>query len=91
MDGSKHHLPLTTVGPLNEQKILPVGDRINAVGLFFLKNGIAQIKSCNDLPYFLTKMTKDQMVIDLALRTKILFWSSILLGSASICILDLLL
>ncbi|XP_010064037.2 E3 ubiquitin-protein ligase SPL2 [Eucalyptus grandis] len=112
MDGSKHHLPLTTVyhqlqpinaspytflqalfgheypvGLLDEEKILPIGKDVSAVGLCFLKNGILEIKSCKDLPYFLTEMTKDQMVIDLAFRTKILFWSSIFLGSASIGIL----
>ncbi|XP_056162745.1 E3 ubiquitin-protein ligase SPL2-like [Syzygium oleosum] len=112
MDGSKHHLPLTTVyqqlqpinaspytflqalfgheypvGLLDEEKILPIGKYVSAVGHCFLKNGIPEIKPCNDLPYFLTELTKDQMVIYRAFRTKILFWSSILLGSASIGIL----
>ncbi|XP_056162792.1 E3 ubiquitin-protein ligase SPL2-like [Syzygium oleosum] len=112
MDGSKHHLPLTTVyqqlqpinaspytflralfgheypvGLLDEEKILPIGKYVSAVGHCFLKNGIPEIKPCNDLPYFLTELTKDQMVIYHAFRTKILFWSSNLLGSASIGIL----
>ena len=41
------------VGLLDEEKILPVGKDITAVGLCSLKNGIAEIKSCKDLPYFL--------------------------------------
>lgn len=32
-------------------------------------------------------MTKDQMVVDIALRTKILFWSGIVFGAFSIGIL----
>ncbi|XP_056162735.1 E3 ubiquitin-protein ligase SPL2-like [Syzygium oleosum] len=112
MDGSKHHLPLTTVyrqlqpinaspctflqalfgheypvGLLDEEKILPIAKYVTAVGHCFLKDGIPEIKSCNDLPYFLTEMAKDQMVIVLAFRTKILFWTSIFLGLASIGIL----
>ncbi|XP_014629116.2 E3 ubiquitin-protein ligase SPL2-like isoform X3 [Glycine soja] len=41
------------VGLLDEEKILPLGKNITAVGLCSLKNGIAEIKSCKDLPYFL--------------------------------------
>lgn len=41
------------VGVLDEEKILPLGNDISAVGLCSLRNGIAEIKSCKDLPYFL--------------------------------------
>ncbi|KAI6691407.1 hypothetical protein NL676_028235 [Syzygium grande] len=86
-----HRVPMPfsplIVALLDEEKILPIAKHVTAVGHCFLKNGIPEIKSCNDLPYFLTEMTKDQMVNVLAFRTKILFWSSIFLGSASIGIL----
>ncbi|XP_057977787.1 E3 ubiquitin-protein ligase SPL2 [Malania oleifera] len=75
------------VGLLDEERILPLGKDISAVGICSLKNGIPEIKSCKDLPYFLVDMTKDQMVVELAFRTKILFWSGIVLGSLSIGIL----
>ncbi|KAK6125022.1 hypothetical protein DH2020_016272 [Rehmannia glutinosa] len=41
------------VGLLYEEKILPLGKDITAVGICNLKNGIPEIKSCKDLPYFL--------------------------------------
>ncbi|XP_059456911.1 E3 ubiquitin-protein ligase SPL2 [Corylus avellana] len=75
------------VGLLDEEKILPLGKDITAVGVFSFKNGIPEIKSCKDLPYFLSDMTKDQMIIDLAFRSKVLLWSCIALGSLSIGVL----
>ncbi|XVF25218.1 hypothetical protein REPUB_Repub13aG0194200 [Reevesia pubescens] len=75
------------VGLLDEEKILPLGKEISAVGIFGFNNGVPEIKSCKDLPYFLSDMTKDQMLLDLAFKTKILLWSSIVLGSLSIGIL----
>lgn len=41
------------VGLLYEEKILPLGKEITAVGFCNLRNGIPEIKSCKDLPYFL--------------------------------------
>jgi len=41
------------VGLLDEEKILPLGKDITAVGLGSLNNGVVEIKSCKDLPYFL--------------------------------------
>jgi E3 ubiquitin-protein ligase MUL1 len=41
------------VGLLDEEKILPLGKDITAVGVLSFKNGIPEIKSCKDLPYFL--------------------------------------
>lgn len=38
---------------LAEEKILPLGKDISAVGICSFKNGIPEIKSCKDLPYFL--------------------------------------
>ncbi|PSS18104.1 E3 ubiquitin-protein like [Actinidia chinensis var. chinensis] len=75
------------VGLLDEEKILPLGKDITAVGICTLKDGIAGIKPCKDLPYFLSDMTKDHMVIGLAFRSKVLLWSGIVLGALSIGIL----
>lgn len=41
------------VGVVDEEKILPLGKEVTAVGTCFSKNGIFEIKSCRDLPYFL--------------------------------------
>ncbi|KAF8393620.1 hypothetical protein HHK36_021865 [Tetracentron sinense] len=76
-----------TVGLLDEEKILPIGKEISAVGICSTQDGGSEIKSCKDLPYFLSDMTKDQMVVDLAFRSKVLLWSGILLGSLSFGIL----
>lgn len=75
------------VGLLDEEKILPLGKDITAVGICSLKDGIAEIKSCKDLPYFLSDLTKDHMVVALAFRTKVLLWSGVVIGAFSIGIL----
>ncbi|KAL0009824.1 hypothetical protein SO802_004932 [Lithocarpus litseifolius] len=75
------------VGLLDEEKILPLGKDITAVGMCSFKNGVPEIKSCKDLPYFLSDLTKDQMIVDLAFRSKILLWGGIAFGSLSIGIL----
>ncbi|KAJ8441122.1 hypothetical protein Cgig2_006951 [Carnegiea gigantea] len=75
------------VGLLEEEKILPLGMDVTAVGICSSRNGIPEIKSCRNLPYFLSEMTKDQMVLELSFRTKVLLWSGIVIGSVSIGIL----
>ncbi|THG06432.1 hypothetical protein TEA_000722 [Camellia sinensis var. sinensis] len=75
------------VGLLDEEKILPLGKDITAVGICSLKDGIPEIKSCKDLPYFLSDLTKDHMVVALAFRTKVLLWSGVVIGAFSIGIL----
>ncbi|XP_043718825.1 E3 ubiquitin-protein ligase SPL2-like [Telopea speciosissima] len=75
------------VGLLDEEKILPLGKEISAVGICRLQDGTPEIKSCKDLPIFLSDMTKDQLVVDLAFRTKVLLWGGIFLGSLSFGIL----
>ncbi|KAK4395068.1 E3 ubiquitin-protein ligase SPL2 [Sesamum angolense] len=75
------------VGLLYEEKILPLGKDITAVGICNIKNGIPEIKSCKDLPYFLTDLTKDQLVADLSFKTKVLMWSGLVFGSLAIGIL----
>ncbi|XP_022992269.1 E3 ubiquitin-protein ligase SPL2 [Cucurbita maxima] len=75
------------VGVLDEEKILPLGKNISAVGICSFKNGVPVIKSCKDFPHFLCEMTKDQMILDLVFKTKFLFWSSVVLGSLSVGVL----
>ncbi|KAD2394025.1 hypothetical protein E3N88_41002 [Mikania micrantha] len=75
------------VGLLDEEKILPVGKEISAVGLVSLKNGTPEVMACNDLPFFLSNMNKAQMVMELDFRTKVLFWSGIVVGSLATGIL----
>ncbi|GMY34785.1 E3 ubiquitin-protein ligase SPL2 [Fagus crenata] len=75
------------VGLLDEEKILPLGKDITAVGMCSFKKEIPEIKSCKDLPYFLSDMTKDQMIVHLAFKSKILLWGGIACGSLSIGIL----
>ncbi|XP_077236350.1 E3 ubiquitin-protein ligase SPL2-like [Tasmannia lanceolata] len=72
---------------LDEEKILPLGKEITAVGICRFQDEVPEIKSCKDLPYFLSDMTRDQMVGDLAFRTKVLLWSGIFLGTLSFGIL----
>ncbi|KAL5995331.1 hypothetical protein ACLOJK_025389 [Asimina triloba] len=75
------------VGLLDEEKILPLGKEITAAGICRLKDGVPEIKSCKELPYFLSNMTKDQMEADLGMNTNILFWGGVLLGTLSFGIL----
>eukprot|EP00262_Sarcandra_glabra_P004905 TRINITY_DN16140_c0_g1_i1.p1 TRINITY_DN16140_c0_g1~~TRINITY_DN16140_c0_g1_i1.p1 ORF type:complete len:408 (+),score=24.48 TRINITY_DN16140_c0_g1_i1:60-1226(+) len=75
------------VGLLDVEKILPLGKEITAVGVCCSKDGVPEINSCKDLPYFLSDMTKDQMEVDLDIRTTVMFWSGILLGTLSIGVL----
>lgn len=41
------------VGVIDEERILPLGSEISAVGVCTYKNGVPEIRSCKDLPYFL--------------------------------------
>ncbi|KAL8139784.1 hypothetical protein V2J09_005805 [Rumex salicifolius] len=75
------------VSVVDEEKILPTGKEITAVGICCLKGGVPEIKSCKDLPYFLSDMGKHQMIADLSFTTKVLTWSSVVLCSLSIGVL----
>ncbi|XP_059285520.1 E3 ubiquitin-protein ligase SPL2 isoform X1 [Lycium ferocissimum] len=79
-----HHYP---VGVLDEEKILPLGKDVTSVGVCSSKDGIFEIKSCKDLPYFLSDMTKDQMLVDLAFKTRVLLWSGVVLGAVAVGVL----
>ncbi|PUZ42577.1 hypothetical protein GQ55_9G593600 [Panicum hallii var. hallii] len=72
---------------LDEEKILPIGKELTAIGLCRAKDeGSVEISSCPDLPFFLSELTKDEMQAELASRARILFWGSIVLGTLSVCL-----
>eukprot|EP01018_Ginkgo_biloba_P007931 Gb_38210 [translate_table: standard] len=76
------------VGLLDEEKILPPGKDITAVGFLSLAHdGTPVIKSCKWLPYFLSDLTKDQLVEEIAIGKTVLFWSGIVVSTAAIGIL----
>nr|GMC53871.1 E3 ubiquitin-protein ligase SPL2 [Ipomoea batatas] len=76
------------VGLLHEEKILPLGKDITAVGICSSIRGIPEIKSSNSLPYFLSERTKDQMIVELAFKRQVLLWSGVVFGSLAIGILS---
>ncbi|KAG0576029.1 hypothetical protein KC19_5G049500 [Ceratodon purpureus] len=72
------------VGLLDEERILPVGQEITAVGILdTMPDGKPVIKPCSRLPIFLTERTREQLVIELASGTKLLFWLGIIATSIS--------
>ncbi|KAI3842668.1 hypothetical protein MKX03_027332 [Papaver bracteatum] len=75
------------VGLLDEEKVLTIGTKISAVGFCRFIDGVPQIKSSQALPYFLTELTKDQLVEDMSFKKACLFWGGLLLGSLSVGIL----
>lgn len=76
------------VALLDEEKILSVGKEITAVGICRTNKGALEIRSCPELPCYLSDKTKDGIEEDLAIDTRILFWSGIVLGTLSIGILS---
>ncbi|CAL9191703.1 unnamed protein product [Musa hybrid cultivar] len=75
------------VALLDEEKILPVGKEITAIGICRPRDEAIEIKSCQELPCFLSDMTKDEIVAELNFDAGVLFWSGILLGILSVGIL----
>ncbi|CAA6658680.1 unnamed protein product [Spirodela intermedia] len=75
------------VALLDEEKILPVGKEITAVGLCSWNGGVLEMKSSDDLPCFLSDLSKSEMEADLTLNVNILLWSGIFLGVLSMGIL----
>ncbi|GLJ12588.1 hypothetical protein SUGI_0194080 [Cryptomeria japonica] len=76
------------VGLLDEEKILAPGKQITAIGhLHKTQNGQPGIKSCKSLPHFLTYLTKDQLVEELAIGKAVLFWSGIVISTVAIGVL----
>ncbi|CAN6820507.1 hypothetical protein Bca4012_008241 [Brassica carinata] len=79
--------PEYPVGMLDVEKILPPGRDLTALGICSFNNGVPEIKSCQDLPYFLSDMTKDKMIMDLTETTSVLFWGGVIMGCLSVGIL----
>ncbi|XP_074288571.1 E3 ubiquitin-protein ligase SPL2-like isoform X1 [Silene latifolia] len=79
-----HEYPVCMV---DEEKVLPLGKDVTAVGVCSSKDGVTRIKSCEDLPYFLGEKTQDQMITDLSCKSEILFMSGIIVGFVSIAVL----
>eukprot|EP00252_Welwitschia_mirabilis_P021178 TRINITY_DN5352_c0_g1_i1.p1 TRINITY_DN5352_c0_g1~~TRINITY_DN5352_c0_g1_i1.p1 ORF type:complete len:397 (+),score=79.54 TRINITY_DN5352_c0_g1_i1:241-1431(+) len=72
------------IGLLDQEKILPPGKEITAIGhVSATLDGYPVIKSCNLLPYFLSELTKDQLVKEVEGGKGILLWSGILLSLAA--------
>ncbi|KAG9148515.1 hypothetical protein Leryth_026904 [Lithospermum erythrorhizon] len=76
------------VGLVDEEKILPLGKEITAVGFCTLKSGTPEMKSSKDLPYFLSDLSKDQMILDLAFKTKLFLWTGVVLGVVAVGVLS---
>ncbi|KAM0953052.1 putative transcription factor C2H2 family [Dioscorea sansibarensis] len=72
---------------LDEEKILPVGKEVTAIGICTTKGGAVEIKSCRDLPCFLSDMTKGEIEADMATRSGVHFWCGLLLGTMSVGVL----
>ncbi|EPS62392.1 hypothetical protein M569_12398 [Genlisea aurea] len=72
------------IGLLYEEKILPVGKDVTAVGICHLKDGIPEIKSCKDLPFFLCELRQNEMVSGISMEMNILKWSGIVLGTVAV-------
>uniref|UniRef100_A0A1J3EBI8 RING-type E3 ubiquitin transferase n=1 Tax=Noccaea caerulescens TaxID=107243 RepID=A0A1J3EBI8_NOCCA len=79
--------PEYPVGLLDVEKILPPGRDLTAVGVCSFNDGVPEIKSCQDLPYFLSEMTKDKMIVDLTDSNRVMFWSGVIMGCLSVGIL----
>ncbi|XP_021864171.1 E3 ubiquitin-protein ligase SPL2-like [Spinacia oleracea] len=58
------------VDEVTEEEILPVGTVVTAVGIFSSENGIPTIKPFQDLPYFLTSKTKNEMIAEVSAKFK---------------------
>ncbi|OAY66711.1 Baculoviral IAP repeat-containing protein 3, partial [Ananas comosus] len=65
------------VALLDEEKILPVGKEITAVGFCRTRDGALEVKSCQELPFFLSEMTKDEIEAELATNTAALLWRTV--------------
>uniref|UniRef100_A0A0D9VQ68 RING-type E3 ubiquitin transferase n=1 Tax=Leersia perrieri TaxID=77586 RepID=A0A0D9VQ68_9ORYZ len=72
---------------LDEEKILPVGKEITAIGYCQPHKASVEISSCPDLPFFLSELTKDEMEAELSSRARTLFWATVVLGTMSIGLL----
>lgn len=76
------------VGLLDEEKVLPPGKEITAVGILsFAQDGQPVIKSSKHLPCFLTELRREQLVAEIAIGTKVLFWTGIVFSTVAMGVL----
>ncbi|EFJ29866.1 hypothetical protein SELMODRAFT_91152 [Selaginella moellendorffii] len=73
------------VGVIDEEKILPLNREITAVG-FLSKHpqGLPAIKSSNQMPFFLTEFSREELIVELASATHALFWTGIVISSLAL-------
>ncbi|CAM6070731.1 unnamed protein product [Sphagnum tenellum] len=76
------------VGLLDEEKILPIGREITAVGTLDMSlDGYPVIKPSGCLPIFLTDLTREQLLLDLANGRIVLFWMGIAVTTVAVGVL----
>ncbi|KAG0579579.1 hypothetical protein KC19_4G107900 [Ceratodon purpureus] len=76
------------VGLLDEEKILPLGAEITAVGVLqTAPDGTPVVKSSKRLPIFLTEFTREQLLVELANGTKVLFWMGLAVSTVAVGVL----
>jgi len=81
-------LPLT--GVVEEDRLLPIGTELTAVGILDTSNSAAPaIKATRHIPYFLTRMNREELVEELGIRKELFFWTGLGAGAlAAACIWD---
>lgn len=72
---------------LDEEKILPIGKEITAIGLCRVNNQNVEITSCPEIPFFLSDLTKGEIEAELDSRARTLFWVTFALGTMSVGLL----
>ncbi|CAM6094372.1 unnamed protein product [Calypogeia fissa] len=78
------------VGLLDEEKILPIGKEVTAVGILSASSsdGNPVIHACKDLPCFLSEGTHEQLVTELATGTKVLLWTGVAVSTITAVVLS---
>ncbi|CAM6110754.1 unnamed protein product [Calypogeia fissa] len=77
------------IGLLDEEKILPIGKEITAVGILSTSSdGNPMLRACKQLPCFLSEGTHEQLVAELATVTKVLLWTGIAVSTVTTIILS---
>ncbi|CAM8986339.1 unnamed protein product [Rhodiola kirilowii] len=79
-----HNYP---VAMTDEEKMLPIGKQVYALGICSSKDGALEIRSSDDYSYFLSNLNKGQMIANLTYKSSVLLWGGIFLGSVSVGIL----
>ncbi|CAM0871567.1 unnamed protein product [Alopecurus aequalis] len=72
---------------LDEEKILPIGKELTAIGLCRVNNRNVEITSCPDIPFFLSDLTKGDMEAEMSSRARAFFWITVALGTVSVGLL----